>query len=93
MTGNLGEIFQEKFWSPCGCPTSAFSVKGEMFDHLLSLLSAIVRHPCSGTRPRKSNEWQSEFLFVSEKRPFVPATPMTRGGVASRVGKSEHRTR
>ena len=52
---------------------------GEMITKLLSLLSTIVRHPINATRPQsafqKRFEWQSEFLFVQEKRPFLPGTP------------------
>ena len=63
-----------------------------MITKLLSLLPAIVRHPINATRPQsrfqKRFEWQSEFLFVPEKRPFQPVSPVTRAFVVSGMGKS-----
>jgi hypothetical protein len=54
---------------------------GEMITKLLSLLAAIVRHPITVIRPQsvfqKRFEWQSEFLFIPERRPFAPVSPMT----------------
>jgi hypothetical protein len=70
---------------------------GEMITKLLSLLPTIVRHPINATRPQspfqKRFEWQSEFLFVPERRPFAPVSPMTRTCVVSASGKSHLRTR
>ncbi len=70
---------------------------GEMITKLLSLLAAIVRHPINATRPQsvfqKRFEWQSEFLFVPEMRPFAPVSPMTRTCVVSAFGKSHFRNR
>jgi len=68
-----------------------------MITKLLSLLPAIVRHPLTAIRPQnrfqKRFEWQSEFLFLPEKRPFLPVSPMTRTCVVSGLGKSRLHTR
>ena len=47
---------------------------GEMITKLLSLLALSVRHQLSPVRPQKSFEWQSEFLFIPEKRPLLPVS-------------------
>jgi len=89
--------FQKKIWSPSFCPTSGFRMPGEMITKLLSLLPAIIRHPLAAIRPesrfQRRFEWQSEFLFLPEKRPFLPVSPMTRTCVVSVSGKSHLRTR
>jgi hypothetical protein len=70
---------------------------GEMITKLLSLLATIVRHPINASRPQsafqKRFEWQSEFLFLPEKRPFLPVSPMTRTCVVSASAKSHFHTR
>jgi len=70
---------------------------GEMITKLLSLLPAIVRHRINATRRQsgfqKRFEWQSEFLFAPEKRPFQPVSPVTRTCVVSASGRSHLRTR
>jgi hypothetical protein len=70
---------------------------GEMITKLLSLLPAIIRHPLAAIRPespfQRRFEWQSEFLFLPEKRPFLPVSSMTRTCVVSASGKSHLRTR
>jgi hypothetical protein len=85
------------FCSPRKCPTGCFRMPGEMFTKLVSLLAAIVRHQITVIRPQsvfqKRFEWQSEFLFVPERRPFAPVSPMTRTCVVSASGKSHFRTR
>jgi hypothetical protein len=60
------------FWYPHKCPTSCFRMLGEMITKLLSLLASSVRHQTSVVRPQKPFEWQSEFLFIPEKRPLLP---------------------
>ena len=65
----------EKYiWYPRKCPTSCFRMGGEMITKLLSLLLLSVRHQISAVRPQKSFEWQSEFLFIPEKRPLLPVS-------------------
>ncbi len=68
-----------------------------MITKLLSLLPAIVRHPLAAIRHQsrfqKRFEWQSEFLFLPEKRPFLPVSPMTQTYVVSGLGKSRLHTR
>ena len=62
-----------------------------MITKILSLLPAIVRHPINATHPQsafqKRFEWQSEFLFVQEKRPFAPSSSLTKTCVFSGAGK------
>jgi len=47
----------------------------EMITKLLSLLPATIRHPLTAIRHQsrfqKRFEWQSEFLFVPDKRPYL----------------------
>jgi hypothetical protein len=50
-----------------------------MITKILDLLPAIVRHTLTAIRPQsrplqKRLEWQSEFLFLPQKRPFLPAS-------------------
>ena len=42
---------------------------------------------------QKRFEWQSEFLFVPEERPFQPVSPVTRTCVVSGMGQSHLRSR
>jgi len=42
---------------------------------------------------QKRFEWQSEFLFAPEKRPFQPVSPVTRTCVVSGMGQSHLRSR
>jgi len=64
---------------------------GEMITKLLSLLASSVRHQSTAIPPKKGFqkrfEWQSEFLFVQEKRPFAPVSPLTRSCVFSGTAK------
>jgi hypothetical protein len=58
-------------------------MSGKMIIKLLSILAEIVRQKTIAARPQsrlqKGFEWQSEFLFVPEKRPFHPVSlvPLT----------------
>ena len=42
---------------------------------------------------QKGFEWQSEFLFVPEKRPFQPISPVTQTCIVSGMGPSHLRSR
>jgi hypothetical protein len=68
-----------------------------MITKLLSLLPATLRYPINAIRPQnnfqKHLEWQSEFLFMPEKRPLLPALPMTQTCFVSTAAKSHLRTR
>jgi hypothetical protein len=50
----------------------------EMIIKLLSLLASYIRLHSSAIRPhidfKKQFEWQAEFLFIPEKRPFLPVS-------------------
>ncbi len=62
-----------------------------MITKLLSLLASFVRHQTTAINPQKvfqkRFEWQSEFLFVQEKRPFAPSSSLTKTCVFSGAGK------
>lgn len=68
-----------------------------MIEKFLSLFVRFFhfqRAPMRPGRPfQRRFEWQSEFLFVPEKRPLVPVESMTRACLVKGVRKLEGRIR
>lgn len=64
-----------------------------MIIKILHIIETSVTRVRSQNRFQKRFEWQSEFLFVPEKRPFQPVLPVTRTCVVSGLGQSRLRSR
>ena len=78
---------------PSGCPTEVVSATGEMITKILLIIQTSLTRIRPQNRIQRRFEWQSEFLFVHEKRPFQPISPVTRICVVSGMGQSHLRCR
>jgi hypothetical protein len=64
-----------------------------MITKILQIIETSVTRIQPQNRIQKSFEWQSEFLFVPEKRPFQPVSPVTRTCVVPSMGQSHLHSR
>jgi hypothetical protein len=66
---------------------------GEMIAKILHILETSLTRIRPQSLFQKRFEWQSEFLFVPEKRPLQPVSPVTRTCIVSGTGQSHLRSR
>ena len=64
-----------------------------MITKILQILETSLTRIRPQNRIQKRFEWQSEFLFVPEKRPFQLVSPVTRTCVVFGMGQSHLRSR
>ena len=63
-----------------------------MITKILHIIETSLTRIRPQNRFQKRFEWQSEFLFVPEKRPFQPVSPVTRACVVSGMRQSHLRS-